>query len=64
MGAKIRDAEINKVPIMIIIGEKEVNDKTLSIRRKFAGNTGAIKLDAFITSILKEINNRENSKNN
>jgi len=64
MGAKIRDAEINKVPIMIIIGDKEVNDKTLSIRRKFVGDIGTIKLDAFIGSILKEINNRENPKNN
>ena len=64
MGAKIRDAEINKIPIMIILGEKELNDKSISVRRKFEGNLGAVMLDNFIDSTLKEINNRENPKVN
>jgi threonyl-tRNA synthetase len=58
MGAKIRDAEINKIPIMIILGEKEVTDKTVSIRRKFQGNLGSFTLSDFIKNINKEINKR------
>jgi len=58
MGAKIRNAEINKTPIMIIIGEKEVESETLSIRRKFSGNQGIFKIDDFIKSIRDEIDKR------
>ena len=58
MGAKIRVAELNRIPIMIILGEKEVNDKTLSVRRKFKGNLGSIDLKVFIESIKEEIQNR------
>ena len=52
MGAKIRNAEINKIPIMIILGEKELNEKTISVRRKFEGNLGAVMLDSFIDSTV------------
>ena len=58
MGAKIRDAEINKIPIMVIIGENEVSDNTISIRRKFKGNLGAIPVDNFIQEIKTEIHTR------
>ena len=58
MGAKIRNAEINKVPIMIILGEKELGSETVSVRRKFKGNQGSMKLNLFIDSILEEINSR------
>ena len=58
MGAKIRNAEISKIPIMIIIGEKEVESETLSIRRKFSGNQGTFKIDDFIKSIKDEIDKR------
>ena len=58
MGAKIRDAEINKIPIMVIIGENEVSDNTISIRRKFKGNLGAFSIDDFIYEIKTEINTR------
>ena len=58
MGAKIRDAEINKIPIMIIVGEKEVNEKTISVRRKFSGNLGSLKLKDFIVTTSDEINSR------
>ena len=59
MGAKIRTAEINKVPIMLIVGEKEMNDKTVSVRRKFSGNQGTLKLDDFISNIVEEVNSRK-----
>ena len=58
MGAKIRDAELNKIPIMIIIGENEANDNTISIRRKFKGNLGTFSVDDFIKETNIEINTR------
>ena len=58
MGAKIRDAELNKVPIMVIIGENEVNDNTISIRRKFKGDLGSLTLNDFIKQTTTEINTR------
>ena len=60
MGAKIRTAEINKIPIMIILGEQESNNNNISVRRKFKGNLGALELDNFIDSIQEEISNRSN----
>jgi len=58
MGAKIRDAELNKIPIMVIIGENEVNNNTLSIRRKFKGDLGSFTLDDFIQQTNTEISTR------
>ena len=58
MGAKIRNAELNKIPIMIILGEKEVESNSLSVRRRFAGDQGSINIDAFLKQSLEEINNR------
>ena len=55
MGAKIRNAEINKIPIMLILGEKEQKDNSISIRRKFSGDNGAMKLEEFISQIKSEI---------
>ena len=60
MGAKIRNAELNKIPIMIIIGEKEVQDNTVSIRRKFSGNQGTFSIDDFINTVFEEIITRSN----
>jgi threonyl-tRNA synthetase len=58
MGAKIRDAEIDRIPIMIIVGENEVNDNTISIRRKFKGNLGSLSIDDFINQTNQEIKTR------
>ena len=58
MGAKIRTAEVNKIPIMLIVGEKEMQDETVSVRRKFSGNQGSLSVEDFISSILKEIKSR------
>ena len=48
MGAKIRTAEINKVPIMLIVGEKEMDDKTVSVRRLGSNNTQTETVENFI----------------
>ena len=58
MGAKIRNAELSKIPIMIILGEKEVESNSISVRRRFVGNEGGISLDSFIQSTKEEINER------
>ena len=62
MGAKIRTAELNRIPIMIILGEQEVNNKAISVRRKHQGNLGSLDLGDFIDAIQNEINNRLPSK--
>ena len=56
--AKIRNAELNKIPVMLILGEKEVESNSVSIRRRFAGNLGSVDVDTFISSILEEISSR------
>ena len=58
MGAKIRNAELSKIPIMIILGEKEVESNSISVRRRFVGNEGGISLDSFIETTKEEINER------
>ena len=60
MGAKIRNAEINKIPIMIIVGEKEENDNMISVRRKFSGNQGSMSIKDFVDLINVEIKTRKN----
>ena len=58
MGAKIRNAELSKIPIMIILGEKEVESNSISVRRRFVGNEGGVTLDSFIENCKEEINER------
>ena len=58
MGAKIRDAEINKIPIMLIVGEKEENDGSASVRRRHTGDLGSTSVDKLISEIVEEIINR------
>ena len=55
------NAEINKIPIMLILGEKEQKDNSISIRRKFSGDNGAMKLEEFISQIKSEISDRKNT---
>ena len=55
MGRKIRDAEIAKVPFMIIVGEKEQAEGIVSVRKKGDGDVGSMTLDAFIAMAQEEI---------
>ena len=55
IGRKIRDAEIGKYPFMLILGEKEINDGTISVRRQGAGDLGSMTPNAFADIINKEI---------
>jgi threonyl-tRNA synthetase len=55
IGRKIRDAELSKVPFMLIVGEKEVADGTVSVRRKNQGDLGSIPLAEFIGLFKAEV---------
>ena len=58
IGYKIREARNERVPYIIIIGEKEENDKTISLRSRDNGDEGAIDLKEFINRITTEIKNK------
>ena len=60
MGAKIRNAEIDKIPIMIIIGENEVKKECISVRRRFEGNKNEVDPVVYISELKKEIDLRLN----
>lgn len=55
IGKKIRDSELAKIPLMLIIGEKEVNDEKVSVRRQGKGDAGTKTLNEVIESIKKEV---------
>jgi threonyl-tRNA synthetase len=55
-GRKIRDAEMSKIPYMIIVGEKEEIEGTVSVRKHGEGDIGSFGIDDFIRFIQKEIN--------
>jgi threonyl-tRNA synthetase len=59
IGKKIRDTELMKVPYMLVVGEKEMTDNKVSVRRQAQGDMGAQDVDGFITMILDEIVNRK-----
>ncbi|MBC8215472.1 MAG: threonine--tRNA ligase [Candidatus Marinimicrobia bacterium] len=61
IGAKIRQAELSKINVMLIVGEREAENHTVSVRRRFEGNTGTIKVMDVITSLQEEINQRRNA---
>ncbi len=54
IGAKIRKAEMEKIPYMLIFGDKEVEEDLASVRKRGKGDLGKIKLTKFIEDILKE----------
>ncbi len=59
IGYKIREARLQKIPYMLIVGAKEEEEGKVSVRSRFLGDEGAKDLDAFIEDILKEIRSRE-----
>ena len=60
IGYKIREAQTAKIPYMLVVGQKEEEEKTVSVRSRAAGDEGARSLDTFIADILKEIETKEN----
>lgn len=58
VGYKIREAQIEKVPYMLVIGDKEVSEGALSVRSRRDGDLGAQGLDEFLAAIIDEIETR------
>ena len=59
IGYKIRDARLNRLPYMLIVGEKEEAEGLVSVRSRFAGDEGQKSIDAFVEQICKEIRTKE-----
>ncbi|MFI3209848.1 MAG: threonine--tRNA ligase [Peptostreptococcaceae bacterium] len=59
-GFKIREAQLQKIPYMLIVGEKEESEKTISVRSRDKGEVGSISVDEFVEMISKEIEERTN----
>ena len=55
IGYKIREAQLQKIPYMLVIGDKEAESGTVSVRRRGEGDTGAVETEAFIETALAEI---------
>jgi threonyl-tRNA synthetase len=56
VGKKIRDAELQRIPFMIIVGEKEKNENAVSVRRQGQGDLGSMATEAFINLFSDELN--------
>lgn len=55
MGLKIREAEKQKIPYMLVIGDKEVDNQSLAIRKRKDGNLGVMSIEEVIERFMKEI---------
>ena len=62
IGYKIREARLQKIPYMLVVGAKEEEEGKVSVRSRFMGDEGAKDLNEFIDSVKEEIKNRENRK--
>ncbi|MFA6057364.1 MAG: threonine--tRNA ligase [Taibaiella sp.] len=58
IGKLIRDTELEKVPYMLIIGEKEMNDRTVAVRRHGKGDQGVVSIEAFAEQVKEEVDSR------
>ena len=61
IGYKIRESEMSKIPIMIIVGDKEIESNTVSVRRRGLGDLGALDVDALLAGMIDEVKNRSNT---
>ena len=61
IGYKIREARLEKLPYMLVVGQQEEADKTVSVRSRFAGDEGVKSLETFIGQVAEEIPHRRRS---
>lgn len=59
IGYKIREAQVQKIPYMLVIGDKEVEEGAVAVRRRSEGDLGAMKADDFIAMLQKEITEKK-----
>ena len=55
IGYKIREAQLQKTPYMLVVGEREKNDGTVSVRTRAGEDKGAVKVEEFVAQALEEI---------
>ena len=55
VGYKIREAQLEKIPYMLVIGDKEVEEGTVSVRSRKDGDLGSMPVESFLSKILQEI---------
>ncbi len=60
LGYKIRKAQMEKVPYMLILGDKEMNTHTISVRSRKDGDLGSTMLPMFVANLIRQIKEREN----
>ena len=60
IGKKIREAQVQKVPFMLIVGEKEAETGTVAVRQRHGGDLGAMSLEDFIARMQKDIDDKVN----
>ena len=54
-GFKVREAELQKIPYMLVVGDRDIANQTVSVRKRSAGDQGAMTLDAFIARLREEM---------
>ena len=59
IGYKIRQAQLKKIPYMLVVGEKEVSSNTVSVRSRKNGDLGSMSLAEFMSTLKEEIGNRK-----
>ena len=59
IGYKIREAQLEKIPYMVIVGEKEQAENAVSVRSRKDGDCGAMTLDDFLAALREEIRTRQ-----
>ncbi|AQS54898.1 threonine--tRNA ligase [Novibacillus thermophilus] len=57
MGYKIREAQLQKIPYMLVVGGKEAQNRTVSVRERAKGDQGAVSIEAFVDQVLQQIEN-------
>jgi threonyl-tRNA synthetase len=63
IGKKIRDTELQKVPYMLVVGEKEMNENKVAVRKQGKGDAGIKGVEEFISEIVSEIRERRSEAN-
>ncbi|MFH1346932.1 MAG: His/Gly/Thr/Pro-type tRNA ligase C-terminal domain-containing protein, partial [Spirochaetota bacterium] len=58
LGKRIREAELKKIPYILVVGDKEIAADSVSIRQRSKGDLGTLKLNELIEKLKKEINEK------
>ena len=61
VGYKIREAQLNKIPYMLVLGDKEMSNKSLAVRSRKEGDLGEVAVDTFVQMIVEEVKTRKNN---